>query len=212
MPMAHLEMQMSPFAAKNLYFEFQAHDQGFSRIAGVDEVGRGALFGPVCVAAVILDLRQVPAGIRDSKKLKPKQREVLAENIRETAVCYSIAFAQADEIDQINILQATIKAVQRAIMGLKKKPDFLLIDGTLKAGLEIPERSIIKGDALSASIGAASIVAKVARDGLVSALAATYPGYDLNKNKGYGTADHLEALSRLGRTDQHRRSFRGVPS
>ena len=102
--------------------------------------------------------------------------------------------------------------MQRAITGLKKEPDFLLIDGTLKAGLGIAERSIIRGDALSASIGAASILAKVARDGLVSGLAATYPGYDLCRNKGYGTADHLEALSRLGRTDQHRRSFRGVPS
>ena len=210
--MLHPNMEMSPFAANNLFFEFQALDKGFSRIVGIDEVGRGALFGPVCVAAVMLDLRQVPAGIRDSKKLNPKQREVLAENIRETAVCYSIAYAQADEIDRINILQATIRAVQRAITGLKKEPDFLLIDGTLKAGLGIAERSIIRGDALSASIGAASILAKVARDGLVSGLAATYPGYDLCRNKGYGTADHLEALSRLGRTDQHRRSFRGVPS
>jgi ribonuclease HII len=204
-------MEMSPTPAKSLIFELQALAQGFSRIAGVDEVGRGALFGPVCVAAVMLDLSQVPAGIRDSKKLNPKQREVLAENIRETAVCYSIAYAQAEEIDKVNILQATIMAVRRAIIGLEKKPDFLLIDGTLKAALEIPERSIIRGDALSASIGAASIVAKVARDELVSSMEATYPGYGLSKNKGYGTPGHLEALSRLGRTDQHRRSFRGVP-
>ena len=194
----------------SLYFELQALVQGFSKIAGIDEVGRGALFGPVCVATVILDLRQVPEGIRDSKKLNLKQREVLAENIRETAVSYSIAFVEADEIDRINILQATIKAVRAAVLGLKEKPDLLLIDGTLKAGLGIPERSIIRGDALSASIGAASIVAKVARDRLVSKLAAAYPGYDLIKNKGYGTAIHLEALSRLGPTDHHRRTFRGV--
>ena len=194
----------------SLYFEFQAIQQGFSRIAGIDEVGRGALFGPVCVAAVILDLHHVPQGIRDSKKLNPKQRQVLAENIRETAVSCSVAFIEADEIDQINILQATIKALQTAVLGLKGKPDYLLIDGTLKADLGIPEKSIIKGDTLSASIGAASIVAKVARDQLVSALAAEYPGYDLSRNKGYGTAYHLEALSRLGPTDRHRRSFRGV--
>jgi ribonuclease HII len=194
----------------SLYFELQAIQQGFSRIAGIDEVGRGALFGPVCVAAVILDLHHVPQGIRDSKKLNPKQRQVLAENIRETAVSCSIAFIEADEIDQINILQATIKALQTAVLGLKGKPDYLLIDGTLKANLGIPEKSIIKGDTLSASIGAASIVAKVARDQLVSALAAEYPGYDLSRNKGYGTAYHLEALSRLGPTNRHRRSFRGV--
>jgi ribonuclease HII len=194
----------------SLYFESQAIQQGFSRIAGIDEVGRGALFGPVCVAAVILDLHHVPQGIRDSKKLNPKQRQVLAENIRETAVSCSIAFIEADEIDQINILQATIKALQTAVLGLKGKPDYLLIDGTLKANLGIPEKSIIKGDTLSASIGAASIVAKVARDQLVSALAAEYPGYDLSRNKGYGTAYHLEALSRLGPTNRHRRSFRGV--
>jgi len=194
----------------SLYFEFQAIEQGFSRIAGIDEVGRGALFGPVYVAAVILDLHQVPQGIRDSKKLNSKQRLVLAENIRETAVSYSIALIDAGEIDQINILRATIKALQEAVLGLREKPDFLLIDGTLKAGLGIPEKSIIKGDSLSASIGAASIVAKVARDQLVSALAAEYPGYDLSRNKGYGTAIHLEALSRLGPTNRHRLSFRGV--
>jgi ribonuclease HII len=202
------KMETDSVIGGSLYFEFQALGQGFSRIAGIDEVGRGALFGPVCVAAVILDLHQVPPGIRDSKKLNPKQRQVLAENIRETAVSYSIAFVEAVEIDQINILQATIKALQTAVLVMKEKPDFLLIDGTLKAGLGIPEKSIIKGDALSASIGAASIVAKVARDQLVSSLAATYPG--LIKNKGYGTAIHLKALSRLGPTDRHRRSFRGV--
>lgn len=204
-------METNETKGGSLFFEFQAIEQGFSRIAGIDEVGRGALFGPVCVAAVILDLQKVPSGIKDSKKLNPKQRQVLAENIRETAVSCSIAFVEADEIDQINILQATIKALQAAVLGLMQKPDFLLIDGTLKAGLGIPEKSIIRGDALSASIGAASIVAKVARDQLVSALAVVYPGYGLSRNKGYGTAVHLEALSKLGPTDRHRRSFRGVP-
>lgn len=205
-----LKKQSNSLVGDSFCFEFKAIEQGFSRIAGIDEVGRGALFGPVCVAAVILDLHQVPQGIRDSKKLNPKQRQVLAENIRETAVSYSIAFVEAGEIDQINILQATIKALQAAVLGLKERPDFLLIDGTLKAGLGIPEKSIVKGDALSVSIGAASIVAKVARDQLVSALEVVYPGYDLSRNKGYGTAIHLEALSKLGPTDQHRRSFRGV--
>jgi ribonuclease HII len=206
-----LKKETNSILGNSLYFEFQAIEQGFSRIAGIDEVGRGALFGPVCVAAVILDLHQVPQGIRVSKKLNPKQRQFLAENIRETALSYSIAFIEADEIDEINILQATIKALRGAVLGLKEKPDFLLIDGTLEAGLGIPEKSIVRGDALSASIGAASIVAKVARDRLVSAMAAVYPGYDLSRNKGYGTAVHLEALSRLGPTDRHRRSFRGVP-
>jgi ribonuclease HII len=205
-----LKKESNPIVGDSFYFEFEAIKQGFSRIAGIDEVGRGALFGPVCVAAVILNLYQVPQGIRDSKKLNPKQRQVLAENIRETAVSYSIAYVEADEIDQTNILQATIKALQSAVLGLKERPDFLLIDGTLKAGLGIPEKAIVKGDALSASIGAASIVAKVARDQLVSALAVEYPGYDLSRNKGYGTAIHLEALSKLGPTDRHRRSFRGV--
>jgi ribonuclease HII len=205
-----LKKETNSIVGGSLYFEFQAIEQGFSRIAGIDEVGRGALFGPVCVAAVILDILQVPQGIRDSKKLNPKQRQVLAENIRETALSCSIAFIEAEEIDEINILQATIKALQGAVLGLKEKPDFLLIDGTLKAGLGIPEKSIVRGDALSASIGAASIVAKVARDQLISAMAALYPGYDLSRNKGYGTAFHLEALSRLGPTDRHRLSFRGV--
>ncbi|MFN8009194.1 MAG: ribonuclease HII [Terriglobia bacterium] len=210
MPVTPFKQAGGSIGEGDLYYELQALELGFFGVAGVDEVGRGALFGPVCVAAVILDLSRVPEGIRDSKKLKSKQRQVLAENIRETAVAYSIAFVEAGEIDQINILQATIKALQAAVLGLKVRPDFLLIDGTLKSGLGIPELSIIKGDALSVSIGAASILAKVARDQFVSSLEVSYPGYGLSRNMGYGTAVHLEALSRLGPTDQHRKTFRGV--
>jgi ribonuclease HII len=187
-----------------------AQSSGYGRIAGVDEVGRGALFGPVCAAAVVLDLDRVPDGIDDSKKLSPKLRELLAENIRESALGYSIAFVEAPVVDEINILQATLEAMRQAIRGLVEVPDFLLCDGLLIPDCGIPQRSIVKGDAQSVSIAAASILAKVARDQLVSRLDSQYPGYDLIHNKGYGTEKHLQALSKLGPTDLHRRTFRGV--
>lgn len=191
-------------------FEKWTRKLGYRRVAGVDEVGRGALFGPVCAAAVVLNLEKLPPGIDDSKKLSPKQREVLAENIRETALDYSIAFVEARIIDEINILQATLEAMRQAIRGLGEVPDFLLCDGVMIPGCVVPQRSIIKGDARSVSIAAASILAKVQRDRLIAALHLEYPGYDLIHNKGYGTEKHLEALARLGPTKLHRRSFRGV--
>jgi ribonuclease HII len=187
-----------------------ARRKGYRYIAGVDEVGRGALFGPVCAAATVLDLRKVPEGIYDSKKLSPKQRELLAENIRETALTYSTAFVEARIIDEINILQATLEAMREAIRTLNRVPDFLLCDGYLIPGCNIPQRSIIKGDAQSVSIAAASILAKVERDRLISKLDSEYPGYDLIHNKGYATERHLEALSRFGPTVLHRQTFRGV--
>ncbi|MCI0422294.1 MAG: ribonuclease HII, partial [Acidobacteria bacterium] len=151
-------------------FENWARLQGYWRIAGIDEVGRGALFGPVCAAAVVLDFEKLPAGIDDSKKLSPKQREVLAEKIRDTALDFSFAFVEARVIDEINILQATFQAMRQAIVGLRQAPEFLLCDALVISGCCIPQRSIIRGDAQSVSIAAASIVAKVERDRLISGL------------------------------------------
>jgi ribonuclease HII len=194
----------------DLSFENAALAQGYYRVAGVDEVGRGALFGPVCAAAVILDLNRIPVGINDSKKLSVKHRQQLAENIREAALDFSVAFVEAEAIDKINILEATKEAMRLAIRRLGQPPDFLLCDGLLIDGIAIPQRGIVKGDARSVSIGAASILAKVERDQLLSELAVRYPGYSLAQNKGYGTRAHLEALKQLGPTSQHRLTFRGV--
>ena len=191
-------------------FENWAQLLGHQCVAGIDEVGRGALFGPVCAAAVILDLEKLPAGIDDSKKLSPKQREVLAEKIRDTALDLSIAFVEARVIDEINILQATFEVMRQAVRGLRQAPEFVLCDALMIPGCSIPQRSIVKGDAQSVSIAAASILAKVERDKLVCGLDAKYPGYDLANNMGYGTEKHLKALSLLGPTDLHRLTFRGV--
>jgi ribonuclease HII len=191
-------------------FENWAQLLGHRWIAGIDEVGRGALFGPVCAAAVILDLEKIPVGIDDSKKLSPKQRELLAEKIRGTALDFSIAFVEARVIDEINILQATFEVMRQAVRGLRQAPEFVLCDALMIPGCSIPQRSIVKGDAQSVSIAAASILAKVERDKLVCGLDAKYPGYDLANNMGYGTEKHLKALSLLGPTDLHRLTFRGV--
>jgi ribonuclease HII len=206
--------QLAPSARESFVcgqtFEDWAQLLGHQCVAGIDEVGRGALFGPVCAAAVILDLHKLPAGIDDSKKLSPKQREVLAEKIRDTALDLSIAFVEARVIDQINILQATFEAMRHAIRGLRGAPEFLLCDALIIPGCTIPQRAIIRGDEQSVSIAAASILAKVERDRLVCGLDAKYPGYDLASNMGYGTEKHLRALSVLGPTELHRRTFRGV--
>jgi ribonuclease HII len=191
-------------------FERWARRRGYRIIAGIDEVGRGALFGPVCAAAAVLDLKNLPDGIDDSKKLSPKQRELLAENIRETAVDYSFGLVEARVIDEINILQATLEAMRYAIRGLRVMPDVLLCDGMMIPGCSLPQLSIIKGDAQSVSIAAASILAKVERDWLILRLDSQYPGYDLAQNKGYATERHLAALARLGPTELHRRTFRPV--
>lgn len=192
------------------HFENWARLLGYRRIAGLDEVGRGALFGPVCAAAAVLNPKNLPIGLDDSKKLSPKQREVLAENIRETALDYSIAFVEAKVIDETNILKATQEAMRLAIGGLKEPPDFLLCDGIIVPACSIPQRSIVKGDGQSVSIAAASILAKVERDRLILGLASCYPGYNLDSNKGYGTEKHREALLLLGPTELHRRTFRSV--
>ncbi|WP_138471677.1 ribonuclease HII [Poseidonocella sp. HB161398] len=185
-------------------------DPALIRIAGVDEVGRGPLAGPVTAAAVRLDPARVPAGLNDSKALKPAQRETLAAAILEVAdVC--IAHASVEEIDEINILQATYLAMRRAVAGLAQPPEQLLIDGNrVPPGLPCPAVPLVKGDAKSLSVAAASIVAKVARDRIMADLAAEFPGYGWERNAGYPTKAHVVALKSLGITPYHRRSFAPV--
>lgn len=188
-------------------YENLQKEQGFHLICGVDEAGRGPLAGPVCAAAVILpDDINIP-GLNDSKKLSDKRRREMYPLIKEQAISYSIAFATEEEIDNINILQATFLAMQRAIDGLKVKADFALIDGNRAKDFGLPVRTIVGGDGLSASIAAASILAKVTRDDFMLELAAKYPQYGFEIHKGYGTKAHYEALSRFGPCEVHRMSF-----
>lgn len=191
-------------------FETMALRRGFSRIAGVDEVGRGPLCGPVTAAAVVLDLSRIPQGLNDSKKLSAKRRaDLMAEIIRHADVC--VAHASVAEIDALNILQASHLAMCRAIAGLKTPPDHVLIDGNrLPKALSLSAECIVKGDARSVSIAAASILAKQARDALMVDLAQQYPGYGWERNAGYPTKEHLQALQDLGVTPVHRRSFKPV--
>jgi ribonuclease HII len=181
-------------------------------IAGVDEVGRGALFGPVVAAAVILPTSAFPeliaSGINDSKKLSSVRRTKLAAQICQLATDWKIGFAATAEIDQINILQATLLAMKRAVLKLKVQPALCLVDGNqLIKDLVIPQQTIVKGDERSLSIAAASIVAKVWRDQLILRLASKYPQYDLERNKGYGSPKHLLALRQYGASSLHRKSF-----
>ncbi|MGB3237965.1 MAG: ribonuclease HII [Geitlerinemataceae cyanobacterium] len=186
-----------------------------SSIAGVDEVGRGAWFGPVVAAAVLLSadvaLELAGLGVTDSKKLSPKRRQFLAGEIRKYAIDCQIGMATVAEIDRLNILQASLLAMRRAVLQLNPIPECCLIDGNQRIpDLEIAQQTIVGGDGLSIAIAAASIVAKVWRDELIVTLAAEYPHYDLAKNKGYGTAKHRQALQEYGITPWHRRSFRPV--
>lgn len=190
-------------------FEKAAREQGFRCIAGADEAGRGSLFGPVFAAAVVLDPGRPIRGLRDSKQLTPERREVLAERIRERAVCWAVASADAVEIDRINIYQASRLAIRRAIEQLSPTPDYLLIDA-LRIDLPQPQRGIIHGDALCPSIAAASILAKVGRDACMCDWDSVYPGYGLARHKGYYTPEHVAALFRLGPTPLHRMSFEPV--
>jgi ribonuclease HII len=179
-------------------------------VAGVDEVGRGCLFGPVVAAAVILppDTGLVAAGVTDSKKLSPLRRQALVVEIQQVAIAYQIGVASVREIDRLNILQASLLSMKRAIDRLSPQPDLCLIDGNQKVPhLLIPQQTVVKGDATEVAIGAASILAKVWRDRLIVRLAVKYPGYDLATNKGYGTAKHLAGLQKLGVSPQHRLSF-----
>ena len=183
---------------------------GASRVAGVDEVGRGPLAGPVTAAAVILDPNAIPDGLNDSKKLSPKRREALAEALLQTAEV-SVAHASVEEIEVHNILRASHLAMIRALAGLNSVPDHVLIDGTmLPRGLNLPAQPIVKGDTRSLSIAAASIVAKVARDQIMVDLAQQHPGYGWETNMGYGSKSHMSALRNLGVTPHHRRTFKPV--
>lgn len=186
-------------------------------IAGVDEVGRGALFGPVVAAAVILPQSAheglIQAGVTDSKRLTPRMRLLLAKKIQAVALDCKIGMASVREIDRLNILQATLLAMRRAIIRLNPQPDFCSIDGNQSIPeLSIAQETVVRGDQHSLSIAAASIIAKVWRDELIMRLAVKYPGYDLATNKGYGTAKHRLGLQQLGASNQHRLSFRPCSS
>lgn len=189
-------------------FSFETRIGG--RVAGVDEVGRGPLAGPVMAAAVVLDADQIPPGLNDSKKLSETRRRELADLLQGCADV-SIGVASVEEIDEINILHASLLAMARAVEGLKTAPDHALIDGKFTpGGLRIPATPIIRGDGISLSIAAASIVAKTCRDAAMCALAQQYPGYGWDRNAGYPTTAHKEALLNLGVTPHHRRSFKPV--
>ena len=191
-------------------FEEEARAAGHLVVAGVDEVGRGALCGPVVAAAVVLGDGFDPEGLDDSKRLTRRQREALDARIRERARAFAVGFAEPAEIDRVNILKATLLAMRRAVLALPEEPDLLLVDALTVPGLDVEQRAIVKGDALSVSIAAASIVAKVARDALMRDLDREHPGYDLARNMGYGSEEHREALRRLGPSTIHRRSFHGT--
>ncbi|KNX41230.1 Ribonuclease HII [Roseovarius tolerans] len=194
----------------DLFHETEARAAGFSRIAGVDEVGRGPIAGPVTAAAVILDPARIPEGLNDSKVLSAKRREALCAALMDCAQV-SVAHATVAEIDEINVLRASHLAMERAIAGLDVAPDMALIDGNLiPRGLTLPARAIIKGDAASLSIAAASIVAKTRRDQLMRDLAQQFPGYGWERNAGYPSKSHKDALLNLGVTPHHRRSFKPV--
>lgn len=181
--------------------------QGIAYIAGIDEAGRGPLAGPVCAAAVILPKDAVIEGINDSKKLSEKKREQLFDVITETAVAYSVQFTDAGIIDDINIKNATHLAMSNAVKALQVTPDFLIIDGSDRVPYPIPYEYIIKGDAKSQTIAAASILAKVSRDRLMKELDKQYPQYNFAKHKGYGTQEHMQAIRTYGTCEIHRQSF-----
>ena len=203
---AHASRPMADFS-----LETEARLAGLWPVAGVDEVGRGPLCGPVTAAAVVLDPDLIPPGIGDSKTLSAAKREALAGAIMATARSWSVAHATVAEIDTLNILHASHLAMERAVAGLGIAPGFVLVDGNrLPKSLPCPARAVVKGDAKSLSIAAASILAKVVRDHLMVDLAQQHPGYGWERNAGYPTKDHLAALLNLGVTPQHRRSFRPV--
>lgn len=182
-------------------------EEGYRLICGVDEAGRGPLAGPVCAAAVILPEHLEIPGLNDSKKLSDKRRRELFPIIQESALAYGIGFASPEEIDEINILQATFLAMRRALAQLTVKPDLALIDGNRETDFGVPCKTIIKGDSLSANIAAASVLAKVSRDDLMLKAAEAYPGYGFDIHKGYGTKAHYAALELLGPCAIHRKTF-----
>ena len=187
--------------------ESSVRDEGYEIICGVDEAGRGPLAGPVCAAAVILPMGLEIPGLTDSKKLTDKKRRELFPVIKEQAIAYGIGLASHEEIDEINILQATYLAMERALAQLSVKPDIALIDGNRAKDFGLPVRTVVKGDSLSMNIAAASILAKVTRDDLMLELAEKYPAYGFEVHKGYGTKAHYEALRAHGASEIHRKTF-----
>ena len=188
-------------------WERRAEAAGHGPVCGVDEAGRGPLAGPVCAAAVILPMDLSIPGLNDSKKLTEKKREALFPVIQEQALAWSVGWATAEEIDEINILQATFLAMKRAVEGLSQQPGWALMDGNRMPPLSIPGETVVKGDAQCASIAAASILAKVSRDRLLREWDQLYPQYGFAKHKGYGTKAHYEAIQQFGLLPIHRRSF-----
>lgn len=183
------------------------YDRGFRLVAGVDEAGRGPLAGPVCAAAVILPEGLEIPGLNDSKKLSAKKREALFDVISAQALDFGVGWATAGEIDEINILNATYRAMNRAMEKLELRPDMTIIDGDRSAGIAFPNVTLVGGDGLSANVAAASILAKVSRDRYMRALAEKYPGYGFEKHKGYGTQAHYAAIRELGPCPEHRVTF-----
>ena len=193
---------------KNMWqFEEELFAQGYQLICGVDEAGRGPLAGPVCAAAVILPPHLEIPGLDDSKKLSDKRRRELFPIIKEQAIAYGIGLASHEEIDEINILQATFLAMERAIAQLQIKPEYALIDGNRTKDFGLPVKTVVKGDSLSANIAAASVLAKVTRDMLMEEAAVEYPGYGFEIHKGYGTRAHYDALREKGPSSIHRMTF-----
>ena len=190
-----------------LRYETNLIKKGYKYVCGVDEVGRGPLAGRVVCAAVIMPVDDIIDGVDDSKKLTEKKRQKLAEEIKKKAIAYAICRIEPQIIDEINILQATRLCMKNAIESLDIKPDFVLVDGNMTLDTDIPQKYIIKGDSFSYSIGAASIIAKVYRDKLMEEYAVTYPQYSFEKNKGYGTVAHVNAIKQAGICPVHRRSF-----
>ncbi|HJS50931.1 MAG TPA: ribonuclease HII [Pyrinomonadaceae bacterium] len=206
------QLQADPLEWKiGFDFEEQARSEGFLFIAGVDEVGRGCIAGPVVAAACILDqTKPVPKDLNDSKKLTEKQRDQIAEELRSTAVSFAVGEVEPDEIDRINILEATKVAMAKAIENLKPTADYLLIDALRLKQISIPQKSIIKGDSIAFSIAAASVIAKTHRDALMKTYDTAYPQYGFASHKGYGCKTHYDALREHGPCPLHRKTFRGV--
>lgn len=190
-----------------LFYERELISQGRKLVCGVDEVGRGPLAGPVVCAAVIMPVDDVIEGVDDSKKLTAKRREKLVEEIKQKAIAWAICRVEPQVIDQINILEATRLCMKNAIESLDPSPDFVIVDGNMTLDITIPQKYLIKGDANSYSIGAASIIAKVYRDALMAEYAKDYPQYGFERHAGYGTAAHIQAIKDYGLTPIHRRSF-----
>ena len=187
--------------------ENELYDRGYTLVCGVDEAGRGPLAGPVCAAAVILPKNIAIPGLNDSKKLSDKRRRELFPVIKETAIAYAVVFVDEKTIDEINILQATFRAMEQAVSGLAVRPDYVLIDGNKLPDIDVPAKAVVHGDSLSASIAAASVLAKVTRDDLMLDVAKDYPQYGFEIHKGYGTKAHCAAILEYGPCPIHRTTF-----